>query len=217
MVTAVTRKQYAEALASFILFPFRLMSAKHDPTDPQLAKRLDKIPIKAGINVLTCLYAIIQAAEAGTLTLDDEGVTSYVPPNGWENLIHQYLYAILTDEITEQDSQIACITEQVLCFGALRIVPEDNWFGFQCANAFTIRCSALQHGLFAILVQHVRLKSSGMDKYIPYESKKSSKSSAKYAAPQTHCSDDNLLHQSATRKRRMKRRRKSERNQRLSN
>ena len=95
--------------------------------------------------------------QQGTLTFDGGSKVSYQAQDGWQDAIHMYFYSILTEEI-HHGGKISCLTDQILCLGALRVHPPH--FGFQCANAFTIRCSALQHGLFSILVQAVRLRTS---------------------------------------------------------
>ena len=130
------------------------------------AATLQNVELKANFSVCTCIYRMFCSIKQGKLVTTDDGQISYQAEDGWQDTIHQYLYSLLTEEIC-RSGNISCITDQILCLGALRIHPPN--FGFQCANAFTVRCAALQHGLFSILVQSVRMhSSSGVESYIPF-------------------------------------------------
>ncbi|KAI0094153.1 hypothetical protein BDY19DRAFT_988021 [Irpex rosettiformis] len=165
-IEPITRRQYAQALLQYIIFPVRLLATKLFGLEPTV-QRLSSVKLGGSSSVVLCATEVFKIACRGKL-ISEKGGLGYRAAKGWEDTIHQYLYAILTEEI-RTSGKVACITDQILCFGALRVSPPT--FAFQCANAFTIRCSALQHTLFSILVQSVRLNPliGGTGKYIAFK------------------------------------------------
>ena len=132
-------------------------------------ERMKRIEVIATEPVLHRLHNMWNKLKEGRLVTDANSKVSYQPADGWDDAIHQYFHAILTEEI-RMSGNISCLTDQILCLGALRI--HSPLFGFQCANAFTIRCSALQHNLYSMLVQAVRLHepSGGVGIYQTFRS-----------------------------------------------
>jgi hypothetical protein len=77
--------------------------------------------------------------------------------------LHRLLDVLVRTENPVED-HIACPTDQAACLTSLR--PRGH---FRPANSFTGWCAKLQHCMFDIAAQIVRLESRGHDDYVPLE------------------------------------------------